>query len=197
MRAWEELTNQERLGWNVAGETRREHGINYFKSLNLRRLRRGEELARVPPPYKPYDGEPVLKRLIIRNRGGLISLWVELRRVPIAPRSVWGSLPCNLGLARPDKCPRLGLLSEPKNSLCEITGLYFNKHGKHIMAHLLPMLGKRIFIRLKLEVDDAPNTYEEAKAVVPPAQTRAKRQKPHIPFEAPSRPLRSSFEAPS
>jgi hypothetical protein len=70
MKTWGELTDEEYLAWNVAAKTRRTHGINYFKQVNLRRARRGEELARVPPQPKPYDNAPVLKRLILRNRGG-------------------------------------------------------------------------------------------------------------------------------
>src|ERR1035437_597140 len=67
MKAWEELDDEERLAWNVQGKIRRTNGINYFKKINLRRVRRGEELARVPSQSSPYDEKPVLKRLDIRN----------------------------------------------------------------------------------------------------------------------------------
>ena len=57
MRAWEELTDEERLTWNVTGKSRRMTGINLFKSVNLRRLRRGDELARLPPQPRPINPE--------------------------------------------------------------------------------------------------------------------------------------------
>jgi hypothetical protein len=114
MRAWEALADQERLAWDVQGSTRRMKGINYFKQVNLRRLRRGDELTRVPPFSKAYDARPLLKALDIRNRGGRITLELQLSRVPDSPRTVWGSLPSNLGLKQPDKCPRLGWLPAPQ-----------------------------------------------------------------------------------
>ena len=70
IKAWEGLSDEERLPWRLEGESRRMHGINYFKQINLRRLLRGEELARVPPQSKPYDGKPVLKRLRLGNQIG-------------------------------------------------------------------------------------------------------------------------------
>ncbi len=45
MRAWENLTDMERLAWRTYGKTQRRRGINCFKSVNLLRLRRGEELG--------------------------------------------------------------------------------------------------------------------------------------------------------
>src|ERR1035437_3862074 len=82
VKAWEELSDEERLAWNAQGSTRRSHGVNYFKAVNLRRARRGEEVTRFPPPSKPYDAKPILKRLVIRNRGDRITLILELHQVP-------------------------------------------------------------------------------------------------------------------
>jgi hypothetical protein len=172
MRAWEALSDQDRLAWDAQGSTRRMKGVNFFKQVNLRRLRRGEELARVPPPLKPYDGGPILKGLAIRNRNGMITLHVELRRLPAAPRTVWGSLPSNLGLKQPHACPRLGWLPHSRSRRIEITGLYFAKHGEHIRRHGLQLVGKRIFIRLRQELDEGASLYEQAKAVVPPPEGR-------------------------
>ena len=167
MKAWNELRDQERLAWHVEGGNRRTKGINYFKQVNLRRLRRGEELARVPPRSKPYDGRPLLKRLVIRNRGGRISLALELRQMPTAPTTVWGARPCNPGVAKPDKCPRLDWLPVPQGRMSVITGPYFQKHSAYIWEHGIPLVGQRIFIRVRQEVDEGANLYEQVSAVVP------------------------------
>lgn len=182
IKAWEELSDDERLTWNVQGSNRRSHGVNYFKTVNLRRVRRGEELARVPPQSKPYDAKPVLKRLVIRNRGGRLTLKLELRRVPTVPTTVWGSRPCNRGLARPDKCPRLGWLMVSADAMCDITDLYFMKHGGYIKLQGVELAGKRVFIRTRQEMDDGANLFEEVQAVIPPPESpRRKGQKAQFP----------------
>src|ERR1039457_3767087 len=70
MKAWEGLSDEERLPWRLAGESRRMHGIHYFKKRTPARLLRGGDLPRLPPQPNPYEGKPVLKRLRIGNRGG-------------------------------------------------------------------------------------------------------------------------------
>ena len=128
MKAWETLSDAEYLAWRIAAETRRTHGINYFKTINLRRVRRGEELARVPPPSKPYSGGRFLKGLAIRNLGGgRLVLKLEFHREPTAPMTVWGARPCNRGVTKPDKCPRLGWVPAPEDGVINITALYFRK----------------------------------------------------------------------
>ncbi len=167
MQAWEELTDEQRLSWNVEAKTRRRHGVNYFKQVNLRRLRRGEELATTPPRPQPHSAKPLLKQLHLRNRRGRVTLELELHRAPTTPTTVWGSRPCNRGAAKPRNCPRLGWLPESKGRRIEITGPYFQKHAQYLDAHRLPLVGKRIFIRTREERDDGVNLYEEVHAVVP------------------------------
>ena len=182
MKMWEELSDEERLAWNAQGSNRRSHGVNYFKTVNLRRARRGEELTRLPPPSKPFEAKPVLKRLVIRNRGARITLKLELRRVPSVPTTVWGARPCNRGLARPDKCPRLGWLIVSAAMMIDITELYFKKHGAHILQHGMELVGKRIFIRIRQEMDDGASLFEEVQAVIPPPERpRRTSQKPPFP----------------
>ena len=186
MRAWEDLLDEERLAWRTHGETQRRHGINCFKSVNLLRLRRGEELARVPPPAKPNDGKPVLKGLEIHNHAGRIILKLHLYRVPANPRTVWGAFPFNRGLEKPDKCPRLGWLPAPKNLVADITALYYENYAQRIWNSKTPLAGKRILIRLREETDYHTRLYEEVAAIVPEPEPRTKAKKSPIPFEAPS-----------
>ena len=170
MRAWEDLSDPERLAWRVQAKLRRSNGISYFKHINLRRARRGEELARVPPQSKPYDGQPVLKGLHISNQGGWPILTLQFRRKPTARMTVWGSRPCNRWVERPAKCPRLGWLREPKDGATEITAQYFQTHGEYIQKHWTQLAGKRIFIRVRPEVDGGVDSYEEVSALVPEPQ---------------------------
>jgi hypothetical protein len=168
MCVWEELTEEEYLTWRVAANSRRMQGVTYFKSVNLRRVRRGDPVLRLPPPSRTYDPRPLLKRLIIGYQRGRITLKLELHRLPGDRTTVWASLPCNRGRANPFKCPRLGWLPTQRGKLCDITRLYFEKHGEHMRAHHVPLVGKRIFVRVRLEVDEGAALYEQVSAVVHP-----------------------------
>jgi hypothetical protein len=68
----------------------------------------------------------------------------------------------------------------------KIAELYFMKHGEHLEQHGVRLEGKRIFIRIRQEVDGgSANLYEEVSAVVPESEGRAKRQKRPIPTVTP------------
>ena len=170
MQAWGELTDMEYLTWRTAGTSRRTHGITLFKKVNLRRLRRGQPLLQMPPPSRTFNPLPVLKRLVIRNQGGRLTFRLELRRRPTEPMTLWGARPCSRGLANPHKCPRLGWLRARTGLVCDITRLYFSKHAEYLLKAQLPIVGKRIFIRARRELDDGALLYEQVSAVVPPPE---------------------------
>ena len=203
MRAWEGLSDEERLTWYSAGSIRRAKGVNHFKQVNLRRLWRGDEMARVAPPPKVCDARPLLKGLDIRNRGGRITLELEFFRKPDGPRTVWASLPSNLGVKKPRECPRLGWLLVSQGRWCEITTLYFKKHGAYIKQHGLPLVGKRIFIRLRQELDEGVPLYEQVRGVVPKPEVQMGRKGPSSSkevrkrFEGSSKGVRSITPTPS
>ena len=98
---------------------------------------------------------------------------LHLYRLPVGRWTVWGALPCNRGLEKPDKCPRLGWLPLTKGCVIQITALYFQKHAQTIWNRKLPLLGKRIFIRLRQEMDEGAALFEQVSAVVPGPEPRA------------------------
>jgi len=165
--AWEYLSDEQRLLWNVAAKTWRMSGQRYFVKINARRLREGQDLLTEPPKAVRYDPKRVLKRLVITNQRGRIVLKLKVSPVPGARYTVWGSLPCSQGVSRCYNCPRLGALPAPVGGWSDITGLYFRKHGDYIVEHEVPVIGKRIYIRVRQERDDGPALYEEVRAVVP------------------------------
>ncbi len=144
-------------------------GQRYFVSVNARRIFDGLAVLTEPPAPGRREVKRVLKQFVITNRRGRITLKLKVSPVRGARYSVWGSRPMNLGRSRCDRCPWLGPLPPPKGGWSEITGLYFRKHGNYIMAHELPLVGKRIYIRVREERDDGPPLYEEKRAVVPAA----------------------------
>ena len=177
--AWEYLTDEQRLTWNVAASTRRSTGQRYFVQINAPRIRDGKPLLTTPPPPEPPGPRLVLLELIITNRRDRISLKLRLAGVPTGRYTVWGARPCNRGLAGAPKCPRLGPLPASVNQLYNITSLYFLKHGPYIDEHRLPLPGKRIYIRLRQEFDNGPGIYQQVRAIVPGPEDRgARRKKP-------------------
>jgi hypothetical protein len=175
--AWEHLTDEERLEWNVAASTNRSTGQRYFVQINAPRIRDHETVLRTPPASEPLTPRLVLQALIITNRNNRISLKVRLSGVPAGRYTVWGSRPCNLGLSNAPKCPRLGPLPEPVNNISTLTSLYFLKHGPYIEKHKLQLAGKRIYIRLREERSQGPGIYQQARAIVPGPDDRPARRK--------------------
>jgi hypothetical protein len=96
---------------------------------------------------------------------------------PNARFTVWSLRPCHLGISACHKCPRLGPLPSPENVWSNISGLCFQKHGDYNKAQSVQIVGKRIVIRLRQELDTGAAVCEEARAVVPPPQRRARRPK--------------------
>ena len=112
--AWESLTDEQRLAWNAEGKSRRSTGQKYFTGINARRLRDGQEPLTELPARSVYSGKLILKRLLIRNRAGRITLKLAVSLAPGVRVTVWGSRPCNRGVSRSPKCPRLGELPAPE-----------------------------------------------------------------------------------
>jgi hypothetical protein len=66
--------------------------------------------------------------------------------------------------------------------IIEITALYFKKHGGYIQQQGMELVGKRIFIRTRQEMDDGANLFEEVQAVIPPPESPRRRgQKAQFP----------------
>jgi len=169
---WNDLSEEQRLAWNVQGKNRRSTGQKYCTGINAPRFRDRLEPLRVPPALASYSGEKILGRFLIRNRGGRITLKVEVSHVPGVRVTVWGSRPCNPGVSGWAKCPRLGELPPPVGGVSDITAIYFLKHWKYIEKHGVQLVGKRIFIQLRVELVGWGKLFEGANAVVPPPKGR-------------------------
>jgi hypothetical protein len=165
--AWEYLSEEQRLLWKVDAEVRRTSGQRCFVKVNAPRLRGGLELLTKPPKLEPYNSKRALHGLAITHRRGRIVLKLAVSPMPGARYTVWGSRPCKLGVSAYIKCPLLGLLPPPVDGRSDITALYFRKHGDYIMQHELPLVRRRIYIRIRQERDQGPALYEEVRAIVP------------------------------
>ena len=128
-------------------------------------------------PGVAYSGKRILKRFVISNRGDRITLVLVVSPVPGVRITVWGSRPCNRGILVGIRCPRLGELPAPQGGVSDITWHYFRKHWAYIEKNGVELVGKRIFIQLRVEVGGWGTLREVASAVVPPPEVRGGRAK--------------------
>jgi hypothetical protein len=175
--AWEFLTDEERLTWRVAGSNLRMTGQRYFVRINAPRIRDGLPFLTTPPPSERPGPRLLLKELIITNPRSQLSLKLRLAGLPAGRYTVWGSRPCNMGLANAPKCPRLGPLPTVVDDLTDVSAIYWLRHGPYIEQHHLSLSGKRIYIRLRQERDEGPGIYQQVRAVIPPPEDRGERRK--------------------
>jgi hypothetical protein len=177
-RAWEALTDEQRLSWNSHAALQRISGHSFFTGVNAPRIRDGlPVLMEVPAPVVG-SGQLIFKRLLISNWRGQVTLKVEVSLPPGVRASVWASRPRNQGVSYNAKCPRLCELPAPVGGLSDITAPYFAKHGEYIEVHRLELVGKRIFVRVREEPCAGAAQFEEKNAVVPP---------PGVPARAPKK----------
>jgi hypothetical protein len=173
-KAWRDwLTEEERQVWNVAGKKQLSRaragqagpltGQLFFQRLNAPRLCIGREMMRCPSQRPVFAPSPV-ELSIRRGPGGLR---IELRVCgPVAGDiMVFATGPCS---ARWTKCRKpvyLGLLPEPVDGVCDITELYVARLGE-------PEAGKRVFIRMRQQVDGWEGPNSDTSQVVPTAIPR-------------------------
>lgn len=163
---WEQLTDEQRLELRVQAGNRRMTGQRWFVKLNARRFYNGQPLLLGLPGPAPVN-LPLRFRFFITNLGGRVAFKLEFLKAPIGHFTVWASRPRNRGTSREKDCPRLGSLPELEDGVSDFTELYFRKHGAFIRKHRLRLVGKRIFIRLRQELDEGPGELQGADAVVP------------------------------
>ena len=174
-KTWSKLTEEQRLAWMAEASHSKSRsrlgksypltGQNYFLRVNNLRAGFGLGLLADPPPRAQHIPNPV-RALIITNRGGRISLKLELAEPPAGNIMVFGAAPCSPGTYKCFKCPRLGPLPAPLGRLSEITSLYVKRDG-------VPPVGKRVFIRTRPQNDGPRDRFLEVHAVVPARDARS------------------------
>ena len=97
----------------------------------------------------------------------------ELLGVPVIPTVAAHGR----GVSRRPECPRLGDLPEPTGGVSNFTWLYFRKHWAYIEKQGVELVGKRIFIQLRVELEGWVKLFEVAQAVVPPPEVKGGRVK--------------------
>jgi hypothetical protein len=167
-KAWEDLTDEQRQIWNTRhreaksksrlGQRWALTGQTWFMSINKSRKAFGLPFLKTPPARAHFRRNPVI-RLIITNDRGRIALKLQLAEPPTAPIMVFGARPCNRGVSKCFKCPRLGPLPSPHGGFSNITRLYARKHG-------MPQVGERVFIRTRQQIDGWQDMFVEMSAVV-------------------------------
>ncbi len=167
--AWNDLAEEQRQAWGeashanrrggVAARSRRRSGRRLFFRANSRRLALKQDLLTDPPESGTVCPIPIV-RLLITNHAGRIALNVRLSSGQAEGVMVSSWHPCNPGVMVWHKFVRIGLLSDSKRGLHNITGQYSAKFG-------LPPVGKKIFIRVQQMNDYLGSVAHTTSAIVP------------------------------
>jgi len=167
--AWNDLTEAQREAWSgesrtnrrggVAARSRRRSGRRLFFRANSRRLALKQNLLTDPPESGTVCPFAIV-RLVITNHAGRIALKVRLSSGRAGGVMVSSWHPCNPGVMVWNKFVRIGLLPGSVRGMHDITEQYVAKFG-------LPLVGKKIFIRVQQMNDYMGGVVQTTSAIVP------------------------------
>ena len=180
--AWNNLTDEQRERWYVAGpyvpsrkvfgKAGRLDGRGFFFKANLPRARLGQELLREPTAQAGFGRNPAVAFTITNDKWDF-AMELTLARTPTGDIMLWASPPCNAGKRRNWDFRVLGLLPTPVEGANNFRRLYAMRFGA-------PPVGKRVFVRVRLQTNGWRGEPWEGTAVVPPREggsgSRSKRR---------------------
>lgn len=165
---WSELTEEERLTWDVAGKEERTHsrgrvrrlsGQKYYMKINSARAFLGLPRLRLPPAHSRLRPNPVGALSIVEIHGRT-KILLSVPSAPAEHTKVLGSPPQNPGRRFCADYRFLDLLPPPKGGVSDITEPYVKKYGN-------PPPGSRVFIQTRQHLDGHQDHPKQTNAIVP------------------------------
>jgi len=166
---WRTLTDQQRAAWTRTARDARTRrclghasyltGCQFFIKLNSARAAIGLPELLDPPPLPKFGPNPV-GALLITNDHGDIRLKLKVSGTPATHLVLFGIAPCSAGIAYAWNFITLGLLPDPVNGFCDITGLYVARYG-------VPPVRSRVFLRTRQQVNGWSDAPKQTTALVP------------------------------
>jgi hypothetical protein len=170
--AWNRLTDERRDRWYLAGpyvpsrkvfgKAGRLDGRGFFFKANLPRARLGQELLLDPPAQAAFGRNPAVAFTITNDKWDF-AMELMLSRAPTEEIMLWASPPCNAGKRRNWDYRVLGLLHTPVEGANNFRRLYVKRFG-------VPPVGRRVFVRVRLQTNGWRGEPWEGSAVVPPRE---------------------------
>ena len=171
-KAWNNLPEEQGDRWYVAGphvpsrkvlgKAGRLDGRGFFSKVNLPRARLGQELLLEPPAQAGFGQNPAVAFTIINDKWDF-AMELTLARAPTEEIMLWASPPCNAGKRRNWDYRVLGLLQTPVEGANNFRKLYVKRLG-------VPPVGKRVFIRVRQQMNGWRGESWEGSMVVPPRE---------------------------
>jgi hypothetical protein len=168
-RAWQNRTHRQFVAWSVAalkansrspgGTAASLDAYHLFFKINCSLAAAGLPLVMDPPKPEKFRPNPV-EELVIRNRGGVVTLRLRVSEAPARHTFVLGSPPCSRGRSVRSNYSILGLLPAPERGWSDITELYVERFG------VVPA-GTRVFIRTRQLINGWEDDFKDTNAVVP------------------------------
>jgi hypothetical protein len=115
-----------------------------------------------PPAQEAFGQNPAVAFTIINDKWDF-AMELTLARAPTEEIMLWASPPCNAGKRRNWDYRVLGLLQTPVEGANNFRKLYVKRFG-------VPPVGKRVFIRVRQQMNGWRGESWEGSAVVPPRE---------------------------
>ena len=168
-RAWDGLTEAQRLAWIAAGSTQQTRsrlgqsgpmtGLQLFLKLNATLEQFGGERVDAPPALPVFAANAV-QNVAITNTAGVIAIKLTVPGDPGTNTIVRATAPQAQGIAKSANYRILGTCPVPVQGSADITAMYANKFGT-------PPVGTKIFVT----VNQYQNGYQSPRtsfaAIVP------------------------------
>ena len=168
---WRTLTDEQRALWiaiarevlsrSRTGQSGALTGCQLFTKINFNLAIVREEQVTEPPARPRFRKNPV-GALMITNTRGKIALKLKVSGTPAQTIIVLGYPPVSAGVSFARDFTILGLLPVPVGGVSDITELYVARYG-------VPLVGKRLLIRTRQQIDGWEDLPVQTTAIVPAA----------------------------
>ena len=170
-RAWDTLTEAQRLAWNAAAATHQTRtrcgtngpmtGLQFYQQINANLALLGQETVDAPPAPPVFDAlAPV--NLVITVAAGAAVLKLTCPTAPGANTVLCATPPQKQGVSKCTNWRTLGTCPAPAQGSADITALYTATFGA-------PPIGSKVFVRAHLMVNGFQSVPAIFNGIVPAA----------------------------
>ncbi len=168
-RAWDALTEAQRIAWIAAAATHQSKtrcgtsgpltGLQFYQQVNANLLLLGQD-AVTDPPATPVFGDLAPQNLIIANAAGVVTMKLTCPTPPGENTIIEATPPQKAGVSICTNYRVIGTCPAAVAGSADITALYTAKFGA-------PASGQKVFVRCRLMVNGFQGVPNAFSGIVP------------------------------